>query len=386
MKTNFLLQATASAGVEALTARELRDLGMENVRIDDRSRVFFEGTAREIAQANLWLRTADRVKLVVSEFKARDFETLFDAIYALDWEAYLPLGAKFPIYKAKTVKSQLHNEPAIQAIAKKAIVKKMQHVYHRPENVTLQENGPLFNIEIAIHKDMVTLTIDTTGDSLFKRGYRTEHGGAPIKENMAAAILLMTNWFANPTRAFVDPTCGSGTFCIEAAMLALHIAPGQNRDFAFTSWPWIGKNELEALKKEAQSLVRADKTLDITGYDSDPKMIAIARNNTLAAGLENVIQYKQMRLQDFESEKLDGVLVSNPPYGERLLEKEEAQKLYREMGETFRRLETWSKYILTSSESFEALYGAKADKKRKLYNGTLRTDLYQYFGKRIKTN
>lgn len=385
MEKQFLLQATASAGLESLVARELRNLdGMENVRIDDRSRIFFEGDAAAIFRSNLWLRTADRVKLVVGEFKATTFESLFDKIFALDWGSLIPLGSAFPVSKAKSVKSQLHNEPSIQSISKKAIVKKLQQIYHRPENVPLPENGPEYKIEVAVYKDTVTVTIDTTGDSLFKRGYRTEHGGAPIKENMAAAIILLTNWMANPVRPFVDPTCGSGTFCIEAAMLAQNRAPGLKRHFACEAWPWLTEETVKKERAVALDAVRADKSLDIQGFDIDGKMIEVARRNTVAAGLENVVKYKQMQLQDFRTEALDGVIVSNPPYGERLLNEDAVRTLYKEMGETFQSLETWSKYILTSDENFESAYGSKATKKRKLYNGTLRTDLYQYFGKRVK--
>lgn len=201
---------------------------------------------------------------------------------------------------------------------------------------------------------------------------------------MAASIILLTNWLANPSRAFVDPTCGSGTFTIEAAMLALNMAPGMNRPFAFTAWPWFDEEILKQEKALAQKQVRKDLELDIQGFDIDGKMIEIAKHNALAAGLSDVIKYKQMRLQDFRTDKLDGVLVSNPPYGVRLEDEEAVAALYGEMGKTFAPLETWSKYILTSDVAFEKHYGAKATKKRKLYNGTLRTDLYMYFGKRMK--
>ena len=224
MQKKFKLLATSSSGLESLVARELRNLEIENVSIDDRSRVFFEGNLATIAKANLWLRTADRVKIVVGEFKARTFDELFENVYALPWAELIPFGSQFPVSKAKAVKSTLHNEPSIQSITKKAIVKKLQTTYHRPEGVPIPENGAKFSIEIALHKDMATVLIDTTGDSLFKRGYRSEKGEAPLKENMAASIILLTNWLANPRRAFVDPTCGSGTFTIEAAMLALNLS------------------------------------------------------------------------------------------------------------------------------------------------------------------
>ncbi|MFR6223688.1 MAG: THUMP domain-containing class I SAM-dependent RNA methyltransferase [Lactococcus lactis] len=384
MQKKFKLLATSSSGLESLVARELRNLEIENVSIDDRSRVFFEGNLAPIAKANLWLRTADRVKIVVGEFKARTFDELFENVYALPWAELIPFGSQFPVSKAKAVKSTLHNEPSIQSITKKAIVKKLQTTYHRPEGVPIPENGAKFSIEIALHKDMATVLIDTTGDSLFKRGYRSEKGEAPLKENMAASIILLTNWLANPRRAFVDPTCGSGTFTIEAAMLALNMAPGMNRPFAFTAWPWFDEEILKQEKALAKKQIRTDLELDIQGFDIDGKMIEIAKHNALAAGLSDVIKYKQMRLQDFRTDKLDGVLVSNPPYGVRLEDEEAVAALYGEMGKTFAPLETWSKYILTSDVAFEKHYGAKATKKRKLYNGTLRTDLYMYFGKRMK--
>ncbi|MBB5887786.1 THUMP domain-containing class I SAM-dependent RNA methyltransferase [Lactovum miscens] len=386
MRRNFKIQATASAGLESLVARELRNLGYaESVKIDDRSRVFFEGEPADIAKANLWLRTADRVKIVVGEFTSKTFDELFNSVFNLDWPEFLPLGSSFPVAKAKSVKSQLHNEPTIQAITKKAIVKRLQQHYHRPESLPLMENGPEYSIEVLINKDEVTILLDTTGESLFKRGYRTEHGGAPIKENLAAAIILLTTWPANPLRPFVDPTCGSGTFCIEAAMIAKNIAPGLNRTFSFEKWPWFMENaNFEALKKEAKLNEKSDLKLDIQGYDIDGRMVEIARRNTVAAGLKNVIQYKQMRLQDFKSDLLDGVIISNPPYGERLGDEELVHKLYRDMGETFRPLDTWSKYIITADEAFETYFENRATKKRKLYNGALKSNVYQFFGKRLK--
>ena len=383
MKNNFNLVATAAAGLESLTARELRDLGIET-KMDDRSRVLFSGTKETIATANLWLRTADRVKIIIDEFPAKTFDELFEGVYALDWAEILPFGAQFPIAKAKAIKSELHNEPSIQAITKKAIAKKMQVHYHRPENVPIPETGALFSIEVALHKNVATIMLDTTGESLFKRGYRVDKGGAPIKENMAAAIILLTNWRANMTRPFVDPTCGSGTFCIEAALIGMNIAPGFNRDFAFEAWPWFEDEIFKKVRDDAESKANYDAELDISGFDVDGRMIQIAQENALEIGLDDIIHFKQMRLQDFHSDKLDGVLISNPPYGERLGDETAAYQLYEEMGETFKPLETWSKYIITSDLAFEKHYGAKATKKRKLYNGRLRTDLYQYFGKRIK--
>lgn len=380
MKKTFNLVATAAAGLEAVVGREIRDLGID-CQVEN-GKVRFQGNVRTIITTNLWLRAVDRVKIVVGEFPARTFEELFQGVYKLDWENYLPLGAKFPISKAKCVKSKLHNEPSVQAISKKAVVKKLQKVYHRPDGVPLQENGAEFRIEVSILKDKATVMIDTTGASLFKRGYRVEKGGAPIKENMAAAIIELSNWY--PDKPFIDPTCGSGTFCIEAAMIGMNIAPGFNRDFAFEEWNWVDADLVQKVRDEAEEKANYDIELDISGFDIDGRMIEIAKKNAEEAGLGDVIKLKQMRLQDLKTDKINGVIISNPPYGERLLDDKAVDILYNEMGQTFAPLKTWSKFILTSDEQFERKYGTQADKKRKLYNGTLRVDLYQFYGERVK--
>ena len=380
MKKTFQLIATAAAGLEAVVGREIRELGIE-CQVEN-GRVRFEGDIESIIQTNLWLRSADRIKIIVGMFPAKTFEELFQGVFALDWENYLPLGAKFPISKAKCVKSKLHNEPSVQAISKKAIVKKLQKYYARPEGVPLMENGPEFKIEVSILKDMATIMIDTTGSSLFKRGYRIDKGGAPIKENMAAAILLLSNWY--PDKPLIDPTCGSGTFCIEAALIGKNIAPGLYRSFAFEDWTWVEKDQVQKARAEARAQMKQDVQLDISGSDLDARMIEIAKNNAEEAGVADSILFKQMRLQDLHTDKINGVIISNPPYGERLLDDSAVTKLYQEMGETFAPLQTWSKFILTSDEAFESKYGSSADKKRKLYNGTLKVDLYQYFGQRVK--
>ncbi|HFI0355959.1 TPA: class I SAM-dependent RNA methyltransferase [Streptococcus suis] len=380
MKKTFTLVATAAAGLEAVVGTEIRGLGYE-CQVEN-GRVRFEGGVEAIIETNLWLRSADRVKIVVGQFPARTFEELFQGVFGLDWENYLPLGCKFPISKAKCVKSKLHNEPSVQAISKKAVVKKLQKHFSRPEGVPLQEVGSEFKIEVSILKDVATVYIDTTGSSLFKRGYRVEKGGAPIKENMAAAILQLSNWY--PDKPLIDPTCGSGTFCIEAAMLAKNIAPGLKRSFAFEEWNWVAQELVEQFRKEAQAAIKDDLELDITGSDIDTRMIEIAQKNAFAAGVDRDVHFKQMRLQDLHVNKINGVIISNPPYGERLLDDEGIAQLYRDMGRVFAPLSTWSKFILTSDEQFESRYGSLADKKRKLYNGTLKVDLYQYFGQRVK--
>ncbi|HEP1281068.1 TPA: class I SAM-dependent RNA methyltransferase [Streptococcus pyogenes] len=380
MKETFRLVATAAAGLEAVVGKEVRALGFD-CQVEN-GKVYFEDDVEAIVKTNLWLRAADRIKIIVGQFPARTFEELFQGVFALDWGNYLPLGAKFPISKAKCVKSKLHNEPSVQAITKKAVVKKLQKHFHRPEGVPLQEVGSTFNIEVSILKDQATIMIDTTGSSLFKRGYRVQKGGAPIKENMAAAILALSNWF--PDKPLVDPTCGSGTFCIEAAMIGMNIAPGFNRSFAFEEWSWVDKDMVQQVRDDAEQEANYEIELDISGFDIDGRMIEIAKSNAEEAGLSDVITFKQMRLQDFRTDKVNGVVISNPPYGERLLDDKAVDILYNEMGQTFAPLKTWSKFILTSDELFELKYGQKADKKRKLYNGTLKVDLYQFYGERVK--
>ena len=380
MKKEFNLIATAAAGLEAVVGREVRELGYD-CQVEN-GRVRFQGDVRAIIETNLWLRAADRIKIIVGTFPAKTFEELFQGVFALDWENYLPLGARFPISKAKCVKSKLHNEPSVQAISKKAVVKKLQKHYARPEGIPLMENGPEFKIEVSILKDVVTVMIDTTGTSLFKRGYRTEKGGAPIKENMAAAILQLSNWY--PDKPLIDPTCGSGTFCIEAVMIARKMAPGLRRSFAFEEWNWISDRLIQEVRTEAAKKVDRELELDIMGCDIDARMVEIAKANAQAAGVAGDITFKQMRVQDLRSDKINGVIISNPPYGERLSDDAGVTKLYAEMGQVFAPLKTWSKFILTSDEAFELKYGSQADKKRKLYNGTLKVDLYQYFGQRVK--
>ena len=380
MKKEFNLIATAAAGLEAVVGREVRELGYD-CQVEN-GRVRFQGDVRAIIETNLWLRAADRIKIIVGTFSAKTFEELFQGVFALDWENYLPLGARFPISKAKCVKSKLHNEPSVQAISKKAVVKKLQKHYARPEGVPLMENGPEFKIEVSILKDVATVMIDTTGSSLFKRGYRTEKGGAPIKENMAAAILQLSNWY--PDKPLIDPTCGSGTFCIEAVMIARKMAPGLRRSFAFEEWNWVSDRLIQEVRTEAAQKVDRELELDIMGCDIDARMVEIAKANAQAAGVAGDITFKQMRVQDLRSDKINGVIISNPPYGERLSDDAGVTKLYAELGQVFAPLKTWSKFILTSDEVFESKYGSQADKKRKLYNGTLKVDLYQYFGQRVK--
>ncbi|MBJ6745952.1 class I SAM-dependent RNA methyltransferase [Streptococcus sp. 121] len=380
MKKEFQIVATAAAGLEALVGRELRDMGID-CQVEN-GKVRFQGGQEVFMRANLWLRTADRIKLVLGQFPAKTFEDLYQGVFAIDWQDYLPLGVQFPVSKARCVRSKLHNEPSVQAITKKAIVRKMQKVYARPEGVPVPETGPVFSIEVAILKDQVTVLLDTSGDSLFKRGYRTEKGGAPLKENMAAALVNLSNWF--PDKPLVDPTCGSGTIVIEAAMKALNQAPGLQRSFAFEAWPWVDQALWKMVKEEAKAAKKTNLDLRIMASDLDGKMVSLAQENAKRAGVASSISFKQMRLQDFRTDLINGVIIANPPYGERLMDDEGVTRLYQEMGETFAPLKTWSKFILTSDSQFEEKFGSVADKKRKLYNGTLRVDYYQYYGERVR--
>ena len=373
----FNLVATCASGLEALVGKELRDLGIECQVENGRAR--FKGHLTTIATANLWLRTADRIKIVVGEFDAYTFDELFEKVKALSWEDLLPLDAEFPV-SGKSIKSKLYSVPDCQAITKKAIVERLRSYYHRPTTVPLAETGALFPVEVALLKDHVMVTLDTTGPSLFKRGYRLEKGGAPLKENLAAALVLLTNW--RKDRPFVDPVCGSGTICIEAALIGHNIAPGFNREFLCETWDWADAAIFEKVRTDADNAADYDIELDISGYDINGKMIEIAKANAEEIGLGDTITFKQQAVKDFTTDKEYGVIVANPPYGERLGETETVQRLYKEMGTVLRPLKTWSKYILTSDLQFESFYGAKATKKRKLYNGALRTDLFQYWGTR----
>ena len=375
----YNLIATAAAGIEAIVGNELRHLGYE-VQVEN-GRVRFQGTIEDVLETNLWLRTADRVKVVVGEFYARSFEELFEQTKALPWDEFLPLDANFPV-AGKSQKSTLHNVPSVQAIVKKAIVTKLSQVYHR--TTRLPETGAVYPLEVAINKDKVLLTLDTSGSSLFKRGYRVAKGGAPLKENMAAALVLLAHWY--PEKPFVDPVCGSGTLPIEAALIGHNIAPGFNRDFACESFAWVDPKLAQMVRDKADSQANYDIELDIWGYDIDGKMIEVAKQNVLEAGLAASVNFKQMALKDFKTTKEYGVIVANPPYGERLSDQASVRQLYKQMGQVYQPLTTWSKYILTSDLEFETYYGQKASKRRKLYNGSLRTDLFQYWGKRKPRN
>lgn len=377
--SKYNLIATAAMGLEAIVAKEVRDLGYE-CEVEN-GRVSFRGDELAIARSNLWLRTADRIKVKIGEFKARTFDELFEQTKALPWEEFLPENAEFPV-SGKSVKSKLFSVSDCQAIVKKAVVERLRNKY----KITgwLEENGPLFKIEVSLLKDIATITLDSSGAGLHKRGYRVGQGEAPIKETLAASLVLLTNWTAD--RPFVDPFCGSGTIPIEAALIGQNIAPGFNREFVSEGWGWIPKNIWDEVRTESEDLAKYDQELDIVGTDIDHRMIKIANENAFEAGLGDLITFKQMQVRDFTTTKEYGVIVGNPPYGERIGDKEAVEKMYHEMGQAFLPLDTWSIYMLTSNENFEASYGKKATKKRKLFNGFIRTDYYQYWGKRPRKN
>ncbi|MGJ7921871.1 THUMP domain-containing class I SAM-dependent RNA methyltransferase [Neobacillus sp. LXY-4] len=374
MKT-FDLIATSAMGLEALVAKEVRDLGYECTV--ENGRISYKGDGLAIARSNLWLRTADRIKIKVGEFRATSFDELFEKTKALDWEQYLPEDAEFPV-TGKSVKSKLFSVSDCQAIVKKAIVDRLKRHYKR--TTWFEENGPKFKIEVALLKDIATITIDASGVGLHKRGYRADQGEAPLKETLAAALVMLTNW--TPDKPLIDPFCGSGTIPIEAALIGQNIAPGFNREFVSETWPLISGELWDQARNEAEDLAKYDQPLDITGSDIDHRMVKMAEENAFEAGLGDLVSFKQMRVQDLTVKQDYGVIIGNPPYGERLGEKQAVEKMYREMGQVFAGLDTWSIYILTSHPEFESLFGKPATKKRKLFNGFIRTDFYQYWGKR----
>ncbi|MGG1631341.1 THUMP domain-containing class I SAM-dependent RNA methyltransferase [Rossellomorea sp. NRS-1567] len=373
--STYTLIATAAMGLEAIVAKEVKELGYE-CRVDN-GKVIFKGDETAIARANMWLRTADRIKILVGDFKAYSFDELFENTKKLPWENFLPVDAEFPV-QGKSVKSKLYSVPDCQAIVKKAIVERLRTAYKRTS--WLDETGPLFKIEVAIHKDVASITLDTSGQGLHKRGYRIGQGEAPLKETLAAALIQLTTW--NPDRPFVDPFCGSGTIPIEAALIGQNIAPGFNREFLSENWPLMPTEVWEKTRMEAEDLANYDQPLEILGTDIDHRMIEVSKENAMEAGLGDLVKFKQMQVRDFTSELEYGIIVGNPPYGERLGERKDVERMYQEMGKAFEKLDTWSVYMMTSHENFEQVYGKQATKKRKLFNGFIRTDFYQYFGPR----
>ena len=364
-------------GMEAVLKREIINLGYEIVRVED-GRVTFKGEASAIARANIFLRTAERILLNVGRFKACTFDELFEQTKAIPWEAYLPQDGKFWVKKASTTKSKLFSSSDIQSIVKKAIVERLKQTYHIE---WFKEDGAVYPLRIFIFKDEVTIALDTSGDSLHKRGYRKLISKAPVSETLAAAILLLSPW--NKDRILVDPFCGSGTFPIEAAMIGANIAPGMNREFTAEAWKNIipMKDWYEAVT-EANDLICDDVKMDIQGYDIDGDIVKNARQNAAAAGVDHLIHLQQRPVSGLNHPKKYGFVITNPPSGERLEEKAALPALYGEIGEAFRRLDSWSCFVLTSYDQAEKYIGRKADKNRKIYNGMIKTYLYEFMGPR----
>jgi len=368
------LCAPCGFALEAVLSREIKELGFEITRVED-GRVYFLSDEYGIARANLWLRTADRILLKMGEFYATSFEELFENTKSLPWHEWIPKEGSFPAAKASSVRSKLFSTSDIQAIVKKAVVESLKKKY---KVNWFSESGASYPIHILVFKDKVSLYLDTSGTALHKRGYREIGSAAPLRETLAAALVLLTPW--REGRLLVDPFCGSGTILIEAALKGLNIAPGLKRDFVSEKWFRIPEKLWHRARQEAQDSIKPDNDIRIQGYDIDDKVIKIARDNARKAGVEEYIHFQQRDVRDFSSKEKYGFIVTNPPYGERLEDIKTVEQLYRDMGKVFSSLDTWSFYILTAHDGFERFFGRKADKKRKLYNGMMKTDLYQYFG------
>lgn len=362
-------------GLEAVLKREIYDIGYDILKVED-GRITFAGDEEAITRANIFLRSTERVLLKVGEFKAYTFDELFEKTKALPWEEWIPADGKFWVTKASSVKSKLFSPSDIQSIMKKAIVERLKHHYRTN---WFEESGSAYPIRVFFYKDTVTIGLDTSGDSLHKRGYRLAQSRAPISETLAAALIELTPW--KKDRILVDPFCGSGTFPIEAAMMGANIAPGMNRHFLAESW----KNIIDPVYwedafEEARDLVDTSVKMDIQGYDIDGKVLRAARENAKRAGVDHLIHFQERAVKDLRHPKKYGFVITNPPYGERIEDKEALPALYREIGEAFAGLDGWSEYMITSYEDAEKYIGKKATKNRKIYNGMMKTYYYQFIG------
>ncbi|BCJ86873.1 THUMP domain-containing class I SAM-dependent RNA methyltransferase [Effusibacillus dendaii] len=369
----FKLTATTPMGLESVVSREVKSLGCEQITVEN-GKISFEGDLPSIARANLWLRSADRVLIQMGEFPAATFDELFEGTKALPWSDWLPKDAAFPV-EGRSVKSKLSSVPACQSIVKKAIVERMKQTYGIEQ---FPETGPVYPIEVALRNDRATLTIDTSGEGLHKRGYRTLSVEAPIKETLAAGIIQLSRWRSG--RVLADPCCGSGTIPIEAAMIGRNIAPGLRRSFAAEKWPVIPASIWQEARAEANDLARWQEPLEIYGSDIDQNAVSAARFHAGEAGLRDAIRFEKKPAEQFQIDQPYGCLVTNPPYGERIGNRREVEDLYGDLGYVASLHETWSFFILTSYPGFERFFEKRADKKRKLYNGRIECHLYQYLG------
>ena len=371
----FDLLVPCHFGLEAVLKREIYDLGYEITKVED-GRVTFEGDEEAVCRANIFLRTAERVMIQVGRFKATTFEELFQGIKNLPWEEYIPEDGKFWVKKASSINSKLFSPSDIQSIAKKAMVERMKQKYHKE---WFKEDGAAYPVRIFLLKDEVTVALDTSGDSLHKRGYRTMTSKAPLTETLAASLIMLTGW--RKDRILVDPFCGSGTFPIEAAMIAANIAPGMNRDFTAEEWTnMIDRKLWYECVKEAEDMIDTTVKVDIQGYDIDGDVIKAARENAKRAGVEHMIHFQQRAVADLSHPKKYGFIITNPPYGERLEDKADLPELYTQIGQAYQRLDSWSMFLITSYTETEKYIGRKADKNRKIYNGMLKTYFYQFLG------
>ena len=371
----FDLLVPCHFGLEAVLKREIYDLGYEITKVED-GRVTFEGDEEAICRANIFLRTAERVMIQVGRFKATTFEELFQGIKNLPWEEYIPEDGKFWVKKASAINSKLFSPSDIQSIAKKAMVERMKQKYHKE---WFKEDGAAYPVRIFLLKDEVTVALDTSGDSLHKRGYRTMTSKAPLTETLAASLIMLTPW--RKDRILVDPFCGSGTFPIEAAMIAANVAPGMNRDFTAEEWTNLIDRKLwYECVKEAEDMIDTTVKVDIQGYDIDGDVIKAARENAKRAGVEHMIHFQQRAVADLSHPKKYGFIITNPPYGERLEDKADLPELYSQIGQAYQRLDSWSMFLITSYTDTEKYIGRKADKNRKIYNGMLKTYFYQFLG------
>lgn len=373
----YTLMAPCHFGLEAVLKKEIIDLGYEISLVED-GRVTFEGDEEAICRANVFLRSAERILIQAGRFKAYTYDELFEKIKSIEWQQYIPVDGKFWVTKASSIKSKLFSPSDIQRIVKKAMVEKLKQKY----NVTwFDEDGAEYPVRVFMFKDEAIVGIDTTGESLHKRGYRKLTSKAPISETLAAALIMLTPWRAD--RILVDPFCGSGTFPIEAAMMAANIAPGMNRSFTAENWKnLIHKKEWYEVINEANDVIIENVDTDIQGYDIDGDMVNIARQNAKLAGVDHMIHFQKRDIKQLSHNKKYGFIITNPPYGERLEEKADLPGLYRIIGERYKALDDWSAYIITSYEDTEKYMGLKSTKNRKIYNGMIKTYYYQFMGKK----
>lgn len=372
---NFI--ATTTFGLEAIVKREAQNLGFTNICVED-GIVNFTGELKDIAKANIWFRCADRILMVMAKFKATTFEELFQGVKSVNWADFLPKDANF-IVSGKSVKSNLSSVPACQSVCEKAIIEKLKLTYKGINTFT--KSGALYKIQVALLKDNVLVTLDTSGTGLHKRGYRENQLSAPLKETLACGLIDLS--YYKKDRVFIDPTCGSGTIAIEAAMIAKNIAPGLMRNFLAEQWDFVDKSYFKEARKEAYSKIDVNFRPEIFASDIDDKAIQIAKGNAKIAGVDDCIRFETKPLNKLDISNIQyGICVCNPPYAERIGTLDQVETLYKDMGKIFAKNDTFSTYVLTSHEGFEKLYGKKADKKRKLFNGNVKVDYYQFFGKR----